>query len=85
MPGKRVQFDDGTWQALDLLSRDSMKRFQELADEALADLLKKHRRPTDLKTALKQSLPESAAMTSRKELRTSRRRTSRNYTNPHND
>jgi hypothetical protein len=61
MPGKRVQFDDETWQALDLLARDSMKDFQELADEAFRDLLKKHGRPTDLKSALKQSLREMAA------------------------
>ena len=38
MRGKRVQFDDETWQALDLLSRDQMKDFQELADEAFRDL-----------------------------------------------
>jgi hypothetical protein len=30
MPGKRVQFDDETWRALDLLARDNMKTFQEL-------------------------------------------------------
>jgi hypothetical protein len=34
MPGKRVQFDQETWNALDLLARDSMQDFQELADEA---------------------------------------------------
>jgi hypothetical protein len=33
-----------------------MQDFQELADEALADLLQKHGRPTDLKTALRQSV-----------------------------
>jgi hypothetical protein len=55
MPGKRVQFDDETWHALDLLARDQMKDFQELADEAFRDLLQKHGRPTDLKTALRQS------------------------------
>ena len=55
MPGKRVQIDDETWQALDLLARDSMRDFQELADEAFRDLLRKHGRPTDLKTALRQS------------------------------
>jgi hypothetical protein len=33
-----------------------MQDFQELADEAFLDLLKKHGRPTDLKTALRQSL-----------------------------
>ena len=32
--------------------------FQELADEAFADLLHKHRRPFDLKTALRQSVDE---------------------------
>ena len=58
MPGKRVQFDQETWNALDLLARDSMRDFQELADEAFADLLHKHGRPLDLKTALRQSVDE---------------------------
>jgi hypothetical protein len=56
MPGKRVQFEDETWHALELLARDRMMDFQELADEAFSDLLKKHRRPTDLKTALRESV-----------------------------
>jgi len=55
MRGKRVQFDDETWSALDLLAKDRMQDFQELADEAFSDLLRKHGRPTDLKTALRQS------------------------------
>jgi hypothetical protein len=55
MPGKRVQFDDETWHALDLLARDRMQDFQELADEAFRDLLQKHGRPTDLKTPLRWS------------------------------
>ncbi|HJZ95715.1 MAG TPA: hypothetical protein VKE70_04370 [Candidatus Solibacter sp.] len=55
MPGKRVQFDDETWAALDLMARDRMATFQELADEAFADLLRKHGRPTDLKSALRKS------------------------------
>jgi predicted DNA-binding ribbon-helix-helix protein len=62
MPGKRVQIDDATWQALDLLARDRMMDFQELADEAFRDLLKKHNRPTDLKSALRQSAGESATV-----------------------
>ena len=33
-----------------------MMEFQELADEAFSDLLKKHGRPTDLKSALRQSV-----------------------------
>jgi hypothetical protein len=53
--GKRVTFDPATWVALDLYARDSMKSFQELADEAFADLLAKHERPVDLKDALKRS------------------------------
>jgi hypothetical protein len=40
MRGKRVQFDDETWHALDLLARDRMQDFQELADEAFRHLLK---------------------------------------------
>jgi uncharacterized protein with von Willebrand factor type A (vWA) domain len=60
MPGKRVQIDDETWQALDLLARDSMLSFQDLADEAFRDLLRKHGRPIDLKTALRQSAGASA-------------------------
>jgi hypothetical protein len=52
---KLIEFDEPTWQAFDLLSRDSMTTWQELADEAFRDLLKKHGRPTDLRTALRQS------------------------------
>jgi hypothetical protein len=33
-----------------------MQDFQELADEAFGDFLQKHGRPTDLKTALRQSV-----------------------------
>jgi hypothetical protein len=62
MPGKRVQVDDEIWQALDLLARDRMQDFQELADEAFRDLLRKYGRPTDLKSALRQSLGESATI-----------------------
>ena len=60
MPGKRVNIDDETWMALDLLARDRMATFQELADEAFADLLKKHGRPVDLKAALRKSAGPSA-------------------------
>ena len=56
MPGKRVQIDDETWTALRLLGQDTSKDFQDLADEAFADLLKKYHRPATLKDALKQSV-----------------------------
>ena len=62
MPGKRVQIDDETWQALDLLARDQMKTFQELADEAFGDLLKKNNRPVNLKEALRKSADHSASV-----------------------
>jgi hypothetical protein len=39
-----------------------MMDFQELADEAFRDLLKKHNRPTDLKSALRQSAGVSAEL-----------------------
>ncbi|MFN3625699.1 MAG: hypothetical protein ACK4TP_16745 [Hyphomicrobium sp.] len=54
-PRKLIEFDPETLQALELLSRDSLKDMQELADEAFRDLLKKHGRPTSLKEALRQS------------------------------
>ena len=41
MPGKRVAFDEETWAAVDLLAHDRMMTFQELADEAFRDLLRK--------------------------------------------
>jgi len=58
---KLIEFDDETWHAIDLLARDSMKTWQELADEAFRDLLDKHGRPTDLRTALKQSAKRPTA------------------------
>ena len=66
MPGKRIRLDDEAWPALDLLSRDSMKTFQELADEAFDDLLKKYGRLTDLKTALKRSIQNAPSAPSRR-------------------
>ncbi len=62
MPGKRVQLDDETWRALDLLGRDQMKDFQELADEAFRDLLKKYGRPASLQEALRRSAGVSATV-----------------------
>jgi hypothetical protein len=60
MIGKRVQFYDETWQELRLLASENMKSFQELADEAFNDLLRKHGRPANLKEALRRSAGESA-------------------------
>lgn len=54
-PRKLIEFDPETWQAVTLLSRDSMKTLQELAEEAFSDLLRKHRRPTGLRQQLRES------------------------------
>jgi hypothetical protein len=58
MPGKRVQFDEATWAQIDLLAREHSQPFQELADEAFADLLAKYDRSVDLKTQLLRSAGE---------------------------
>lgn len=42
MAGKRIQVDDDTLVKLTDLGRRRMATFQELVDEAFADLLKKH-------------------------------------------
>jgi len=60
MHGKRVQFDDETWDSVDLLAKDRMMTFQDLADEAFRDILKKHGRPASLKEALRRSANETA-------------------------
>ena len=60
MIGKRVQFHEETLQELQVLGAESMKSFQELADEAFNDLLKKHGRPASLKEALRRSAGNTA-------------------------
>jgi hypothetical protein len=52
--------------ALDLLARDRMQDFQELADGAFTDLLRKHGRPIDLKAALRQSIKDAGDIYSRR-------------------
>ena len=56
MPRKLIAFEDETMAALTQLGRDRMATLQDLADEAFADLLKKHGVPVDLKDALRKSL-----------------------------
>ena len=52
---KLIDFDDDTFDKLKQLARDRMATIQELADEAFADLLRKHGVPVDLKDALRKS------------------------------
>jgi hypothetical protein len=58
---KLIAFDEDTFDKLKQLARDRMGTFQELADEAFADLLKKHGIPIDLKDALRKSARETGA------------------------
>ena len=63
---KLIAFDDDTLDKLTQLARDRMGTFQELADEAFADLLKKHGVPVDLKDALRKSVRLSKDVTPKK-------------------
>lgn len=60
---KLIAFDDDTFDKLTQLGRDRMATIQELADEAFADVLKKHGIPIDLKDALRKSARLSSAKT----------------------
>ncbi|SKA20194.1 hypothetical protein SAMN02745126_04101 [Enhydrobacter aerosaccus] len=53
---KMVQIAPSSLEALALLQSDSGKTFQALMDEAIADLLKKHKRPVGMKEMFAQSL-----------------------------
>jgi hypothetical protein len=52
---KLIAFDEDTFAKLTQLGRDRMATVQELADEAFADVLRKHGIPVDLKDALRRS------------------------------
>jgi hypothetical protein len=58
---KLIAFDEDTFAKLSELGRDRMATIQELADEAFADVLKKHGIPIDLKDALRKSAAPSRA------------------------
>lgn len=53
-----IEFDGETYLAIRELASDRMATVQDLAEEAFAALLKKHKRPVGLKAALKQSAAE---------------------------
>ncbi|WP_426615156.1 hypothetical protein [Bradyrhizobium sp. McL0616] len=58
---KLIAFDEDSFDKLKQLGRDRMATFQELADEAFADLLKKHGIPIDLRDALRKSAKRDGA------------------------
>jgi hypothetical protein len=61
MTRKLIGFYPETLRALELLSRDSGKSLQQLADEAFADLLAKHHRPRTFVEALRKSTKRGPA------------------------
>ena len=63
---KLIAFDDDTFDKLKQLGRDRMATLQELADEAFADLLRKHGVPIDLKDALRKSAKNAKSASSTK-------------------
>ena len=46
---KMIQIEPASLTALELLASDEDKTLQDLFDEAIADILKKHKRPTTTK------------------------------------
>lgn len=72
---KLIAFDEDTFAKLTQLGRDRMATIQELADEAFADVLKKHGIPIDLRDALRKSAAPSRAATPRNEPGKTRSRT----------
>jgi hypothetical protein len=60
---KLIEFDEDTFAKLKHLARDRMATFQELADEAFTDLMKKHGIPIDLRDALKKSAKPAGSET----------------------
>ncbi len=55
---KMIHVATASARALEALAAQSGKTFQDLIDEAIADLLKKHNRPVTLKEMLRGSLAD---------------------------
>jgi len=53
---KMIHVATATHDVMQALARESGQTFQDLIDEAVADLLKKHKRPVTLKQMLSESL-----------------------------
>lgn len=52
---KMVQIAPTSMNALEILESDTGKSFQELMDEAIADLLKKHKQPVTMREMFEKS------------------------------
>jgi hypothetical protein len=53
---KMIHVSMASNEALQALAAETRQSFQDLIDEAIADLLKKHKRPVTLKDMLRESL-----------------------------
>jgi hypothetical protein len=62
---KMIHVATASHDALQTLARETGQTFQDLIDEAVADLLKKHKRPVTLKDMLRESLANGSKETSR--------------------
>jgi uncharacterized membrane protein len=63
MPRKLIEFHPEDLRALTELAEDRTSTVQELMDEAVRDLLKKHNRYTNIRQALRASAHKSATVT----------------------
>jgi predicted transcriptional regulator len=57
---KMIHVSMASNEALQALAAETRQSFQDLIDEAIADLLKKHKRPVTLKDMLRESLADKA-------------------------
>lgn len=55
MPGKRIQFSEETWAAIDFRMKSRRLTLQQLADEAFREYLEKHGAPVSLAEQLRKS------------------------------
>jgi hypothetical protein len=62
---KMIHVSMASNEALQALAAETKQSFQDLIDEAITDLLKKHKRPVTLKDMLRESLDTSEKATSR--------------------
>lgn len=58
---KMVNIDTASLKALEILAADRKVSLQDLVDEAIVDLLKKHRRPVTTKEMFAQSVKDGEA------------------------
>lgn len=68
---KMIHVSMATHEALQALAAETRQSFQDLIDEAVADLLKKHKRPVTLKDMLRESVAAAEDKPSRPKRRRS--------------